>query len=1002
MSQQAPVQLASMDWPWKSENPGVHIILISDAQFTNLADHPDEAVEKMYPWADAPVSLRQYCRDAAERGATTLRLAYDYFFGGSERGMYPDTEAFQETLKKVHDVAAEFGIGLEPSVLSPLELGVGYNARTGEAGRWMHYREGLRDPETGEYEVSMWQQTQWCNNKGPIPVTLIGARAFAFREERIPGTPFFAVSPGEIVGLPAPAIEEMQGTLLETRGAFKAVRVRVHGEAASAPEGPKLDRVLVVLLYETLELDYFSPGAPQFLDELVRQYHERGIEMTGIYADETHIQQDWSYHAHMDNGQFTVRYASEGFERAFAARFGEEYADFAKYMVYFTCHQHDFYPTHEPKLPSQHVFGASVEDIYRTLLFRRNYYQFLEHGVVQLMVDARNKMEQLSGRTLDIYYHSTWAESPTCDAWAIGGVHASWSFLEHRRQYEYTPDFVWSNTVHQAAAACADQFAWNEYLTGGNDDTPEGGYADRNYYGRVLACSLAALNRRPLASAGMWGMPAPVFERMLAVSHVYGALGHPAFRSVEDYEPRQIEVLFLYPQDLVAVEERFGSWMVQYGYANLITADRLLQYGRVSDDGYLVVKGQGERGIESRYRAVCAQYEPFPSAELIALLQQFAHQGGTVIWSGTPPMLGSEGEASRDRWLTSLFGVEVEPTADPLGLAVPARQVRFEGALDALPPMAILTDFVVDRVFPVRGLAGIETLATLQPGGASPALRLATRKTYASGGQAVFLGFRPRDDQAASTGIEARTWFEILRALGAYPGSGSQDDNPAVISRTTGYLATRFANGTLALCPHYRDHEESWPGGFFRDEKEDAKIMAETPPPDDTIELRDFHLAGQTVTYHGRHAVAWRRAEDGGLLAFAGIACDGITVDGNRVTWADHPVNIAWHPLAPEHATPAHQPLYRVWCECGELPAGESAARMRVPLQLDGAAGIEVWLGAYDPGTTTKRRRENYGRAGYGLRPLPFTVADGSLILEVDEETSGHWFYVVRAKTVGG
>ena len=45
----------------------------------------------------------------------------------------------------------EYGLGIEPSVLSPLELGVGYRAKTGESGRWMQYGEGLRDPLTGRY-----------------------------------------------------------------------------------------------------------------------------------------------------------------------------------------------------------------------------------------------------------------------------------------------------------------------------------------------------------------------------------------------------------------------------------------------------------------------------------------------------------------------------------------------------------------------------------------------------------------------------------------------------------------------------------------------------------------------------------------------------------------------------------------------------------------------------------------------------------------------------------
>jgi hypothetical protein len=991
------VRLANMDWPWKHEDPGLGIILVSDEQFVKLASHPDEAVEKIAPWMDAPMSLREFLRQGAARGVTKLRLAYDYFFGGTERHLYPDTETFQEMLKRVHDVAQEFGIGLEPSVLSPLELGGGYHERTGEAGRWMHYREGLRDPQTGSYSVMMWQHRQWCNNKGPTPVRLIGARAFAFREEAIPGTSFFAVDPQSIVELPTPQIEEWPGATTTTDvlpgstrvapAQFDAVRVRVWGQG-NEQIGP-LDRVLVVLQYQTMEMDYLSPTASEFLGDLVQQFHDKGISLAGVYSDEMHIQQDWSYHSHHDGGQFALRYVSPGFERAFAEQFGAQYADFARYMIYFCAHQHDFLPTHEPKLPSQHVFGPTQADIQATLLMRRQYYQFLEGNVVRLMIGAKAKAEQLNGHPLDAFYHSTWAESPTCDAWAVGGVHDSWSPEEHRRRYEYTPDFIWSNTVHQASAACANYFKWNDFLDGGNNDVPEGGYADRNYYGRVLACSLAALNRRPLPSAGMWGMPQPVRERMAAVSETYGAQGHTTYHSVQDYTPRQIEVLFVYPQDLVAVEERFGSWMVQYGYANLITAEKLLEHGTVRDGGQLVVKN-------SVYRTVCVLYEPFIDARLLDMLQAFASRGGSVIWSSVPPMLDTAGAEVRGRW-EALFGLRLQELADPLGVALPSRQVVFDGALADVSPMSILTDFVVDRVFPVEPQAGSEAVAWVRPGAAALRHCVGTRRAYPGGGQAVYLGFRPRDDQAASTGVEVRTWFEILYALGAYPASGAfaENDNPSVISRTTEYLACAFPNGALAVCPHYRHHEESWPGGFQRDAELDARLMQENPVPDDAFALDGLRVAGQSVTYHGRHAVTWRLDAQGRLIAFSGRECSGISLNGQLFAWADQPVNIAWHPLGQKYAVPGVEPLYRVWVG--------SVGAVSVPLALEDAEGVEVWQGAAAP--TGRRGRQQaangraaYARVGYGERQVPFRVADGALQLEIDDESCEHWLYVVRRK----
>ena len=66
----SPTHLASLDWPWKAEDPVVHIILVSDEQFTNLANRPNEAIEKIFPQDPEPISLREHCRRGAERGAT--------------------------------------------------------------------------------------------------------------------------------------------------------------------------------------------------------------------------------------------------------------------------------------------------------------------------------------------------------------------------------------------------------------------------------------------------------------------------------------------------------------------------------------------------------------------------------------------------------------------------------------------------------------------------------------------------------------------------------------------------------------------------------------------------------------------------------------------------------------------------------------------------------------------------------------------------------------------
>lgn len=1010
MSKNHKTKLASMDWPWKAENRAGSIILVSDDQFTNLAQKPDEAVEKPAPWFEKPVSLGDYCRDLAESGATKIHIAFDYFFGGSGRSLYPDTVEFQENLKRIHDVAAQYDLGIEPSILSPLELGVGYREKTGECGRWMQYAEGMRDPQTGKYSVMVWKHRQWVNNKGPTPVELVHVRAFAFREKIVPDTQFFSVDRKEIIELPEPMIEEYPGTRPIHYGApevgenperqFQANRVRIYGEGQidKVANIEDYERVLVVLIYNTLEMDYFSTRAEPFVLDLVQSYHDRGMTLAGVYSDEMHIQQDWIYHHHMDYGQFTLRYVSPGFERAFAAEFGEQYADFAPWLVYFTCHQHHFLATHEPNLPNQHVFGPSPQEIASTQLLRRNYYHFLENRVIDLMLMGFNKLEALQGTSLDAFYHATWAESPTCDLWSVGGVQKDWTPEEHRRKYEYTPEFTWSNTIQQAAAACANYFAWNEFLTGGNNDIPEGGYADRNYYGRAMAASLAALNRQPLASCGMWGMPAPVAERMHAVSEVYGVGGHPIFRSVEDYTARQVEVLFLYPQDLVAVEERFGSWMVQYGYANYITAEKLLQYGEI-DRGWLAVKG-------SHYRAICVLFEPFPSRQLMSFIMKFAESGGIVVWSGIPPKLFQNGELIDSEVIRQAFGVEIDYSNDPYGYSVPGRSIFFNGSLDQVSEMPVLTDFVVDRVHPVTPVEDCEAVAWYRPGGNTPERCVGVLKRFPSGGQSLYLGFRPRDDQSASTGNEQRTWFEILERIGAYPGSersaqegvATQNDNPVVISRKSDFLASAFSNGARAVSRHFRLHEENWQGGFFRDAEQDKKALSGIPLNTQSIELTEFRMTGQTISYKGEHCLAWRLGEDGHLLAFAGLACEAIVINGIEYRWSTSPVHIAWHPMSPGMQVEGYKPLYRVWL--GSVTDSPQELQVRIPLNLDAEQNLEMWAGASLPLLRQPRGRLRSSglMVGYGDRQIPFNLERGSLVLDLKEDFEEHWLYLVERK----
>ena len=87
----------------------------------------------------------------------------------------------------------------------------------------------------------------------------------------------------------------------------------------------------MVVSYATPEMDYFSPQARPFLEGLVEQYHAAGVPLNGLYADEMHIQQDWGYGSHHDEGQFTFRYLTPNMAARFAELYGAEFKDFEKY-----------------------------------------------------------------------------------------------------------------------------------------------------------------------------------------------------------------------------------------------------------------------------------------------------------------------------------------------------------------------------------------------------------------------------------------------------------------------------------------------------------------------------------------------------------------------------------------------------------------------------------------------------------------------------------------------
>ena len=184
-------------WAYQLGKSG--IIIVEDQQLDDLTD-PDKPVDLGLTGTPDVKSLRQICEGAKAAGHRTLILAFDHFFSQYRNGAkdgtrkyVPDEDAMVERIAKISKFAQEYGLGLELSLLSPLEIGRGYRAATNESGMWLHYRKGVRDATTGQYSVQLWRHTKWSNNKGTISVEDAGVRVFAFRERVMNGTPYNVV-----------------------------------------------------------------------------------------------------------------------------------------------------------------------------------------------------------------------------------------------------------------------------------------------------------------------------------------------------------------------------------------------------------------------------------------------------------------------------------------------------------------------------------------------------------------------------------------------------------------------------------------------------------------------------------------------------------------------------------------------------------------------------------------------------------------------------------------
>lgn len=866
---------------------GETIILTSDQQLNDLLD-PDKKIDLSIGYKKQYSSLREVCKKAQKDGDHILTIAFDEFFrqyrqqAATERKLTPDMDEYVDKIKIIADFASGYGLSMGLSLLSPLELGPAYRNQTGENGTWLQYKVGLRDPETGKFYVPLWQQSVWSNNKGNFKLKVKGYRAYAFNENLINNTPFKVVDRDDIQLLKEIELDEWsvsERNIKENNSGIylwdapietevqqeRSKRVAVFSNGSDELKG--YNRVLVLLEYEVPEMEYFSPQALPFLKNLLKKYHDKGIKIEHFYSDEMHIQQDWIYFDHHDNGQLAFRYFSPSMGATYQKEFGVPFEE--KDILYFAYGADIDSKSATAPLNVQYVFGASKEEIHKTFLFRDRYYKLLNNHVVDLFKEAKQYAAELFNvADFGTFGHSSWAESPTIDLWNGGSQNP------YAVKYEYTPNFVWGNTVQQAAAACYDYFKWGEYLEPTRNDFAECGWNDRNYYGAAMSASIGVINKFTESYPAFWGMPREVSERKAAINDAFGgSVLSESLKMITGGVHRDVDVLILYPMNLVATDERFGSWVTQYGYANFITAEKLLELGSVNNNGEIVIK-------DKKYSSLVALFEPLPQKGLLEMMDELLNKGGKVFWFGIPPVIDGSGENCSKQW-QNIFGIKYEPN-NFMGQIAVGKRIEFVNQLVQTPHQYILTDFMIDHIYPVEFETGTTPLAYCD------GQLVGTAKK-----QAYYFGFRPRDDQSASLGYETRTLFEILNNLGAYKATGTFgdiNDNTEYISRSTDYLATRFPNGTTAIVRHYRTHRESWDGGFARDAASDAKALANNPLPSGDININNLKINRNQISYSGWLRMAFNTDNKNQLIAFDGYNCNWIVVNGISYKFSEQPL----------------------------------------------------------------------------------------------------------------
>lgn len=850
------------------------ILLTEDDKLRAYANSPSE---KYYPkqandqTTSEGISLQEVCEWAQKTNTKILTFFHDHFFGGGERELHLAHPEFIDCTKKISDFAERYGIGIGASVTNPLDLGRTFKQEMGVGGQHRFFSEGILNDD-GSFSFNGVLSERWGNNKGYVYPEFVRARLFAYTEEDN-GTPYLIIRPESVHEIPS---DEYTCTI--SREPYELSRY--FGDLHAVVEGKtKLqgNRVFAVFYMDTPEMDYFHPQATQYVHNIIDMYRERGVEFMELYSDEMHIQFDWDLGAHFGPHEIPTRYMTKNFESELA-KTDPIFEDFDRALIYFG---YDMGIDRDTlgRQHTQHVMGSSREDLTRTFRLRKIYFESLQDRVVDICCDARDYIRDTyvknAGWDPVCYGHATWQESPTCDKYGGEGTEGMFNLatINNYCAYDYSPSYVYSSTIREAIAASYDYFKWNDYFSYGGTDFCESGWFDRNYYGGAMSASLASLNRNEICAWGSWGFPKDVRRRFYNVHNGFGSY-IPREGIVTWNRPRDTQVLYIYPKDLTMVEERFGSWMVQYAYTNYCPADRVTNLGTVEG-------GKLKLGLCS-YSTIVVGFEPLYNEEFILMLEKFVSEGGNLLWNSTPPA-DKLGEVP-DRWL-KLFGLRSAQIVTEGGVA---DSISFSGELADIPPMRVPTDMLPDRVYK------IELDSNSTPVAYADGSLVGASRRYGEG-RATYIGCRLRDDQSGESGDAPSTLFDVLKALGAY-GGRENCDSPETVSRKSQYFATQFPNGAYSVCRHYCSMRELWPSGAFRRrDDEDAKFMESYDMLVPTeLDLKDFALDGHKITYSGSNFLQYRLDGQGNIIGFRGDNTCGITIDGKEYKVTDTPANTAF------------------------------------------------------------------------------------------------------------